>query len=88
MPITDHFILPVRDPDNGKLWGWQEKGKRYFRNVPEGVRKGHTLFGIREFPADSPAVLVESPLDVARLYTVGYRNAVSSFGAGVTDVHR
>lgn len=80
-----HWILPIRDPDTGRLWGWQEKQEGgTTRNKPYGVQKGLTLFGIDVF--SSPYVLVlESPLDCAVAYTAGVYGAVSTFGVHVTD---
>ena len=79
------WITPIRDPDTGRLWGWQEKNRRYFRNRPDDVKKSHTLFGLRELPPDDTAILVESPLDVARLHTAGIGGGVSSFGVRVSE---
>jgi hypothetical protein len=86
----DHgaFVLPIRDPDKFKLWGWQLKGhgldNRVFRNHPIGVKKSETLFGV-EHMTDGECYLVESPLDAARLYALGYENAVASYGATWSD---
>lgn len=78
------WIIPVRDPDTGLLWGWQEKNARYFRNRPPGVAKSKTLFGLHTYEEDL-AILVESPLDVARLHAAGFTAGLASFGAGVSD---
>lgn len=78
------WIVPIRDPDTGQLWGWQEKNERYFRNRPRDMTKSKTLFGLHTYEGDM-AILVESPLDVVRLHTVGYPAGLSSFGAGVSD---
>lgn len=76
------WILPIRV--EGKLIGWQEKAPNYFRNHPAGVRKSYSLFGLDEVPDwVTEVILVESPLDVARLYELGYP-AVASYGAGVS----
>lgn len=83
-PARDMWIIPVRDPDTGLLWGWQEKNARYFRNRPPGMAKSRTLFGLHTYD-DDVAVLVESPLDVVRLWTCGIRGGLASFGAGVSD---
>lgn len=85
-PKREHWIFPIRDPDTGRLWGWQEKAHegRYFRNYPRSVKKSLTLFGIEQLES-TVAVLVESPRDVARLATAGVVCGVSSFGAGVSD---
>lgn len=79
---NDGWVIPIRLP-SGKLIGWQEKSEHRFRNYPVGVRKGQTLFGI-ELLNDQEAVLVESPLDVVRLHTLGYECGLASFGATVS----
>jgi 5S rRNA maturation endonuclease (ribonuclease M5) len=81
----DMWIVPVRDPDTGVLWGWQEKNERYFRNRPTSMTKSKTLFGLHTYEDDT-AILVESPLDVVRLRACGFKAGLSSFGAGVSDV--
>lgn len=79
------WILPIRAP-GGDLMGWQYKSKRVFRNRPTGVPKSSTLFGINEFPLGAPAVLLESPLDVPRLFCAGFEGGVASYGAAVSDM--
>lgn len=79
------WILPIRYP-SGELAGWQEKSKYFFKNYPKKVKKKETLFGIDKLAEDAEyAVLVESPLDVVRLWTVGEENGVSSFGVEVSE---
>lgn len=80
----ENWILPIRDPDTGALWGYQEKGSGWFCNKPARVPKGDTLFGIEALSV-STAVLLESPLDCLRLHTAGISGGVSSFGVGVTE---
>jgi DNA primase len=82
---TDRWILPVRDPETFRLWGWQEKGPGFFRNRPRNMTKSHTLFGIDAFDA-SNVVLVESPLDVVKINQALDVNAgLASMGASVSD---
>jgi hypothetical protein len=77
------WILPIRV--KGKLIGWQEKAPNFFRNYPAGVRKSYSLFGLGQISEwITEVILVESPLDVARLREAGYP-AVSSYGAGVSE---
>ena len=78
------WITPVRDPYTRKLWGWQEKNARYFRNRPLDVPKSRTLFGFQSISRRGTAVLVESPLDVPYLWAAGIDCAVSSFGVSVS----
>lgn len=80
----DMWIIPIRDPDTGKLWGWQEKNKRYFRNRPRSMKKSLTLFGLHTYEGDT-AILVESPLDVVRLRAAGFTAGLASFGSEVSD---
>lgn len=82
---NDAWIIPVRTPE-GDLAGWQEKwqGKRRFMNRPRDMMKSLCLFGLDVFPVGEPAVLLESPLDVPRLYTAGYEGGLASYGAEVS----
>tara|TARA_B110001454_G_scaffold152078_1_gene141465 strand:- start:1237 stop:1911 length:675 start_codon:yes stop_codon:yes gene_type:complete len=82
-PQPRHWIIPIISP-SGDLWGWQAKGKNYFRNVPTGVPKSRTLFGIERFKAQV-AVLVESPLDVVRLASL--RPGTLTHGLGTFGAH-
>lgn len=83
----DKWILPIRDPKNGKLWGWQEKGTvfRSFLNYPTGVKKAHSLFGYQEY-ACGTMIVVESPLDVVRLASVGITGGVATYGSVFSSV--
>ena len=78
------WITPVRDPYTGRLWGWQEKNARYFRNRPLDIPKSRALFGFQSLRPGGTAVLVESPLDVPYLFAAGVSGAVSSFGVSVS----
>lgn len=78
------WILPVRDPYEHALWGWQIKGPGVFRNYPAGIKKSHTLFGLDAFTG-SRAILVESPLDAVRFHTAGIEGALATFGASISE---
>jgi DNA primase len=80
------WILPIREPNDFKLWGWQEKGAngRFFRNQPAGVKKSRTVFNVQNIAEDQPLIVVESPLDAVRLVGLGY-NSISTFGAIIGD---
>jgi DNA primase len=80
------WILPIRDPDNGTLLGWQEKGARgrFFRNQPAGVKKSKTVFGVQIMSSEHDLIVVESPLDAVRLTGLGH-NAISTFGAIMSE---
>lgn len=80
----DNWILPIRDPHTGSLWGYQEKGQGWFNNKPYGVPKAETLFGIESFQGPT-AILLESPLDCLRLYTAGVYGGLASYGVQVSD---
>lgn len=79
-----NWIIPVRSPLTDKLIGWQEKGydHRYFNNKPAGMKKGEALFGFSE-AVTNWIVVVESPLDVVRLASLGY-TGVATFGTSVS----
>lgn len=77
------WIFPIRDPFSHELWGWQEKNNRIFRNIPAGIKKSKTLFGLQGFDS-SQVYLVESPIDAARLDASGFSGGLSSWGASVS----
>lgn len=81
----DAWVLPIRDAISGSLMGWQEKGLkgRYFNNYPKGVQKSLTLFGYHAYRGGDMIVL-ESPLDAARLASVGVLGGVATYGAIVS----
>jgi len=83
---NDAWILPIRDPDNYALLGWQEKGARgrFFKNQPAGVKKSKTVFNIENIDLDL-LIVVESPLDVVRLASLGRTGAVSTYGAIISE---
>jgi DNA primase len=82
------WITVIRDPITKALLGWQEKGHgtRYFKNWPTGVQKSKCLFGYKQFVDQGlyRLIVVESPLDVARLLSVGIVGGVSTYGAIVS----
>lgn len=80
-------IIPIVSP-MGELMGWQGKKSGHFVNVPTGVHKSRTLFGI-ERARSRTALLVESPLDVVRFAGVcpfADVSPVATFGANVSDM--
>jgi hypothetical protein len=81
-----NWILPLRDPHFKKLLGWQEKGtvERTFMNRPAGLAKSKTLFGI-ENQNENVVVVVESPLDCARLASAGVEGAVAVCGSSISE---
>jgi len=85
-PTQEAWITPIRTPYTGKLMGWQEKGQRnrFFRNRPTGVQKSKTLFGFEKY-AGGTMVVVESPLDVVKLRSLGVSDGVATFGASFSQ---
>lgn len=81
-PRRRYWIFPVRD-EEGKLLGWQEKGKGHFMNHPSGMEKGDSLFGLQALDGEE-GVLVESPIDTAVLWTDGIAGGLASYGAILT----
>ena len=83
---NENWITVIRDPYTHKLLGWQEKGYRgrYFRNYPTGVNKSATLFGYQQFNGGE-MIIVESPLDVVRLASVGVFGGISTYGSAVSS---
>lgn len=81
----NNWIIPVRD-FHGKLLGWQEKGfkTRYFNNQPPKMKKSNSLFGYQQY-AGGDMIVVESPLDVVRLYSLGFTGGVATMGALVSQ---
>jgi 5S rRNA maturation endonuclease (ribonuclease M5) len=82
---SDSWIIPIVEPFTGRQLGYQEKGDRV-RNYPVGVKKSQTLFGAHKVSLSFNAslVVVESPLDVLRLWSTGVRNSVATFGTSVS----
>jgi DNA primase len=81
-----NWIIPIRESDTGKLLGWQEKGydRRYFKNYPTGIQKSRALFGYEKYKSGD-MIIVESPLDVIRLASLGITGGVATYGALVSD---
>lgn len=79
---AEAWIIPVRRPE-GDLAGWQKKWqkRRRFMNEPKDMVKSECLFGLDVFPVGEPAVMLESPLDVARLHSAGFEGGLSTYGA-------
>lgn len=78
-PEVEHWIIPIHN-EYEELVGYQRKGDGYFKNVPKKVPRNHCVFGLGQLAGDW-AVLLESPLDVVRLYSEGIEGGVSSYGA-------
>lgn len=77
-----NWILPLRNPESKALLGWQEKGtiNRTFYNRPAGLQKSKTLFGVKN-QTESRVVVVESPLDCARMHSAGVDSVVAICGS-------
>jgi len=83
-PINKSWILPLRDPINENLIGWQEKWfyERRFNNYPPKVVKSRALFGYDR--REDEMIVVESPLDVARLVSLGIFGGVAVCGSAIS----
>jgi hypothetical protein len=81
-----NWIIVIRDPYSNKLLGWQEKGfsRRYFNNYPPGVEKSQSLFGFSQY-SGGQMIVVESPLDVVRLASLGISGGVSTYGVHISN---
>lgn len=81
-----NWVIPIREPLTGGLLGWQEKGfsHRYFNNKPVKVKKSGSLFGYENYKGGD-MIVVESPLDVVRLSSIGIDGAVATYGAIVSQ---
>lgn len=78
------WVLPIRGP-KGDLWGYQFRQKGSHPNTqPEGLAKSETLFGLSAMRRHQAVLVVESPLDSVRCYSVGIPS-VATLGAYVTD---
>lgn len=82
------WVLPLRW-DDGSLMCYQVKGqtKKFVRNRPRGTPMSQTLFGLMEATDRSCVVLVESPLDAARLHLIGHQ-AMALCGSRMSDAQR
>lgn len=82
------WLFPIRNPDTGRLIGWQLKRDKYVRNRPEGMTRPTALFGwkqVRRMSDPGPIIVVESPLNAGRFATVGFPLVVATFGIEFTD---
>jgi hypothetical protein len=86
-PQSESWIIPIRDPENNKLQGWQIKSfnGRHFRNYPVGVKKSNGLFGFNQYTGGD-MIVVESPLDVVRLASIGISGGIAVYGALISDI--
>lgn len=83
---SSNWIIPQRQLKTGKLLGWQEKGynTRHFNNYPAGIKKSVSLYGYQQY-AGGNLIVVESPLDVVRLESVGITGGVAIYGSMVSS---
>lgn len=81
---NESWILPLRHPKSEQLMGWQEKWfhERRFNNYPPKIAKSQSLFGYERREEDM--IVVESPLDVARLASLGIFGGVAVCGSAVS----
>ena len=83
-PNNESWILPLREPKSEQLMGWQEKWfhERRFNNFPPKIAKSRCLFGYER--REDEMIVVESPLDVARLVSLGIFGGVAVCGSAVS----
>jgi 5S rRNA maturation endonuclease (ribonuclease M5) len=83
--LEDNWVIPLREPLTSKLLGWQEKGymRRYFKNMAN-IKKSEALFGYELYKGGN-MIVVESPLDVVRLSSLGICGGVAVMGATVSN---
>jgi len=84
--LNNNWIIPQRELRTGKLMGWQEKGyaTRSFKNYPTGIKKSVAMFGYDKY-VSGHIIVVESPLDVVRLESLGFSGGVAIYGALTSD---
>jgi len=89
---SHQWILPLRDPYEFELMGWQEKFQKsdssievtnHFMNRPVGLKKSKTLFGVQNMVKER-AIVVESPLDAVRLESLGISGTVAVLGTVIS----
>ena len=81
--IIPHFF-------NGQLVGWQGRKLTEDPRVPKYKNSKHfpkawTLYNYDNIDFDEELIVVESPMSVLKLKTLGITNVVSTFGASVSD---
>jgi Toprim domain len=83
---NESWILPLRHYKSENLMGWQEKWfyERRFNNYPPKIAKSQSLFGYER--REDELIVVESPLDVARLASLGIFGGVAVCGSAVSTV--
>ena len=82
--VFPHFM-------NGSLVGWQKRVVPGLTNPPwpkyrssSGFPKSESLYAHDLADPGGPVLVVESPMSVARAYSIGLRNVVATFGAKVS----
>ena len=82
---NESWVLAFRDALTNELMGWQEKltTQKRFYNHPTGVSKSHIIFGYDQYKSGD-MVVMESPLDVVRLASLGISGGVAVCGASIS----
>lgn len=82
----DGWIIPFHDVDD-RFIGYQFKPRHGIGgtplNHPPHLKKSGRIFESLSFIEGELLIIVESPLDVLRLYAMGYENVVALFGASM-----
>jgi hypothetical protein len=88
----NEWVFPLRDPWNGRLIGWQTKGRgtnsSMVDNYPPKVKKSETVFGYQSLRAtgtDGPVIVVENPVKATKFFSAGIPRVVATCGAAFTD---
>jgi hypothetical protein len=94
-PETNRIVFPQFW--EGSLVGWQQRSippdSRWPGSLPQlpkyknssGFPKSETLYGAQWLDASSTAVVVESPMSVAKAHALAITNVVATFGAKVSQ---
>lgn len=82
---NESWILALRNALTKELVGWQEKytTQRKVYNHPTGVSKASVIFGYDQYTGGDMFVL-ESPLDVVRLASLGISGGVAICGSAIS----
>lgn len=88
----NEWVFVLRDPWNGRLMGWQTKGRgersSIVDNYPPKIKKSVTVFGYRhlvETGTDGSVIVVENPVKATKFFSAGLPRAVATCGASFTD---
>jgi hypothetical protein len=88
----NEWVFLLRDPWNGRLIGWQTKGRgensHIVDNYPPKMQKSVTVFGyphLRTTGTTGPVIVVENPVKATKFLSAGIPRVVATCGASFTD---